>query len=201
MLPIRENSHVLRIFAADRQAADHGKKSCFLIPAVDTYRILSRIGAVNILLIPGHTHRAGCRKIARIFVEVVEIVWIFSRLRELCPRLISKYINYIFKLVHQIKEASVPAEPEMSGRRFQVAADGVYLNHLLFLIIKAVNLYLIHSVIHTEDVFIVRHPAGACHVRAEITLCHASVSFIIYTVHDPPTEPSLFKLRIVVFPS
>ena len=74
----------------------------------------------------------------------------------------------------------------MSGRRFQIAADGVYLNHLLFLIIKAVNLYLIHSVIHTEDVFIVRHPAGACHVRAEITLCHASVSFIIYTVHDPP---------------
>ena len=59
MLIIRENRDVFRILATDRQTADQFQKSGLLITFVYTYRIITCIGAEQMLFIGREPDGAG----------------------------------------------------------------------------------------------------------------------------------------------
>ena len=190
---IREYSHILWIFTADRQTADHGEKTGFFIPAVDAHCIFTCIGAVNKFLIRRQPHGAGRCQIARILGGGGGNSLYLLNHRRPVAGFIRINADYILQLMHQIKETSVGAVAEMSWSRLQVAVDGIYLKQPLILVVETVYLYLVRSIVHRQNIPAVRHPSGTGNMRAEVALSHAAVSLVEHLVHNLPHRTVLVK--------
>ena len=186
MPSVREDRHVLGVIAADGQAADHGQKPGLLIPAVDADRILTGVGAVNILPVPGQPHGAGRGQIARLRSAGGGNGLDLLNHRGPFAGLVGEHIDDIFQLVHQIDEAAVVAEPEMPGSRLQVAADRVHLDQLVVPLVKTVDSHLVDAVVHAHDKAAVRGSPGTGHMGAEVALRNAAVALVEHAVHNIP---------------
>ena len=127
----------------------------------------------------------------------------FLNLRHPIISLIGVYINDVFLFIHQIDKLAVIAEPEMSWCRFSLATDCIYLNQPFLLIIETINLYLVHTGVCRQHIFMIRSSPGACNVRPKIPFCNASHTFMEYTIHNlsyaaVPAQPQDCGLAVMV---
>ena len=88
----------------------------------------------------------------------------------------------------------------MSGRGLKLAANRIDQHQLLLILVKTVNLNLVHTRICSHHIFVIRRPARTGDMRAEIPFCHAPHSFMEDTIHNSAYTAVLAQPQDCGFP-
>ena len=104
--------------------------------------------------------------------------------RVLAASVIAVYLNLIAQLKKKICKSSVITETDDTRAALSRAAKDINKLQFIFLLVDTVYLHLIDTVIYCTEIFVIRCGADTVYMRTEVTLCHASKSFVENTVHN-----------------
>ena len=131
--------------------------------------------------------KSGCRIVDRILVirlsECADTLEQF-KLRSTAASVIAVNLDLIAQLKQDICKPTVCTETDDPRTALSRAAEDVDQFQLMLSLVDAVDLDLIDAVVNCTQVFVVRCRTYTVYMWTEVTLCNASKSLVINTIHD-----------------
>ena len=169
MLVIREQSCILGILAADRQAENLLQISVVGIDLEDDNRIVTCIRAHQVFEIRRKVQGTGCGSGRVIIIECRYCLDLFE-IRNSVDLLIEIDIDQVLELVHYIEIVAVAGELQMARSRIQFRMQDRTLSDLSCDIIEGIDIDVVHAEVCRTQIFVVARHLHALYMRPEIAL-------------------------------
>ena len=173
MAVIGEQSRILGILSADRQAKHLAQIAVVRVDLEDHYGVVAGIGADEVLKVGREIERARRRSLRVIVVERgngLDLLKIGCAVHFM----VEIDVNDILQLMDDIQEVAVLGELEVPRRRFKFRVKDAALLDVSVLSVERVHIDMIHTQICSQKEMVVSCHLDTLHMRAEIALCNTS---------------------------